>query len=702
MSYDPNKETVILFKDGDFYEPIHLFEVHENGDVLVKKAFRENKAIQSVKDMLKMIDLTRRKYCKPLPSMPRVYKFKQNITLQDMIRIFKQMKTHHYNIVSQVLNYKNKVIGIRVNKEEKQAPIFVPCYPSAVMENIKIEYMDNDDLWIDYRKTRDRLLGIHMETDGKIPCKPMMKIMDDKLIVGFLTETNQFVQINPPSQDIDDDGIELMRHSNYAIKEKESADINITTQKEEDKTRIDSIRKINLESQFYNVFRSKMRLLINDYENYKERQVLIELHDNTSVAYYNKIKRIDKMLRELAEATITFQEFDDKTLEEFQDIISCNQDPDGKCSTEEDGSVKKYCLTTSSGVCQTIFPKNNLISEYDNEKIYFGRLADEILRYRRIRAFMLYPKTHLNISNIDYKIYDTELFLLESVLNKKDYFRDLVPYNSNKYIQNISYDAANPAISQKYSNDVSLDEQRELMNIMNTQGETSNFILDCIRETKPRVIGNDRAGSWRPFFPITMKEIVFESSIACSFIPMIYILQDFLKNKAISEQSVKTSLWNGYSRLFPLFKDKIVALLKRQGKKDFTKMISRGTTLETIIMSDSYYITDLDWWVLSSTVKIPLILFSSTSLKYLSNTVSWMRLGSSGKSDEKYYFVRSPLEYSVNTPTSYHLLSEAIALSDLRGGIFSDAIRGDLKYLDNMQTIDDFLQKYHIIIKKKD
>jgi hypothetical protein len=702
ISHDPNKETIIVFKDGDFYEPIHLFEARENGDVIVKKAFRENKAIQSIKDMLAIIELTKKKYCRPLPSMPRIYKFKQSITLQELIRLIKQMKTRHYNIVSQVLNFKGKVIGIRVNKEEKQAPLFIPCYPSSVVEDMKMEYMDDDSLWIDYRKTRDRLLGIHMETEGKIPCKPLMKIMDDNLIVGFLTETNQFVQINPPSQNIDDDGIEIMKHSNYAIQEKKNADIEITTNKEEDKTRIDSIRKINLEGQFYNVFRSKMRLLINDFENYKERQILIDLHDNTSVAYYNKIKRIDKMLIELAESSIIFQEFDDETLEEFQDIISCNQDPDGKCSANEEGESKKYCLTTSNGVCQTIFPKKNLISGHDNEKVYFGRLADEILRYRRIRSFMLYPKTHLNISNIEYKINETELFLLESVLNKKEYFRDLIPYNSNKYIQNISYDAANPAISQKYSSDVSTEEQKQLLNVMNaTEGETSNFILDCIRETKPRVIGNDRAGSWRPFFPITMKEIVFGSSLACSFIPMIYILQDFLKNKSISEQSVKTTLWKGYSNHFAVFKDKIIALLKRQGKKEFTKMLSKGTTLESIIMSDSYYITDLDWWMLCSVIKLPLILFSSTSLKYLSNTVSWLRLGSSGKPDEKYYFVRSPLEYVVNTPSSYHLLSEAIALSDLKGGVFSDAVRGDVKYIENMQTLDNFLQKYHIIVKKK-
>ena len=88
----------------------------------------------------------------------------------------------------------------------------------------------------------------------------------------------------------------------------------------------------------------------------------------------------------------------------------------------------KTCMQTDNGFCQNIFPKTHLLGDRDNERIYFGRLADELLRYERIRTFMLQPKKYLNLGYSHYQIHDDELFLLDSVL-QKDYFYDLLPYN---------------------------------------------------------------------------------------------------------------------------------------------------------------------------------------------------------------------------------------------------------------------------------
>ena len=81
----------------------------------------------------------------------------------------------------------------------------------------------------------------------RIPCKPVFKIKEDGLIVGIITETNQFIPINEPTLDIYTDDIKSIDDVNYAVIDKES----ITSQ-EIDKDRVNYIHKIKLETSFFN------------------------------------------------------------------------------------------------------------------------------------------------------------------------------------------------------------------------------------------------------------------------------------------------------------------------------------------------------------------------------------------------------------------------------------------------------------------
>ena len=162
---------------------------------MFKKTFLENTVLNEVKEILNLIKLTRKKYCHPLPSMPKKYNFKRNLQLLEIMRI---LKLHHYQIEGQVLNYRNKVIGVRVKKHDDQPILFVPCFPSPIIKDLKTNYMDDIEIWLDYEQTRNRLSVISSETDGKILSRPVIQIMEDGLVVGLLTETNQFVQVNPP------------------------------------------------------------------------------------------------------------------------------------------------------------------------------------------------------------------------------------------------------------------------------------------------------------------------------------------------------------------------------------------------------------------------------------------------------------------------------------------------------------------------
>jgi len=265
---------------------------------------------------------------------------------------------------------------------------------------------------------------------------------------------------------------------------------------------------------------------------------------------------------------------------------------------------------------------------------------------------------------------------------------------------NIHYDTAKPAITQKYSDAVLLKDQELLMNTRTDMSALDEYILDCIEETKANVIGNNKMGSWRLVFPPNTKEIVFGNSIVCSYIPMIYVLQKHLK-APITIENIKKSLWNGYSQLTELYYDKIISILRKQGKRELMDLVKKsGKTLEHVILSDAYYITDMDWWIMSRISQMPLFLFSSTTLKYLETGLNWLVLYK-GAINTKYYYIRSPVDVGLNKPPAYHVVDGQFSLSELKNEAFINAERGSAEYKENFQTLDAFLSKYHFIQRGK-
>lgn len=745
FNYDERKETAIIIKQDNFYEPIHLYEQHESiiisktnevvyelkkGDhysqgkvfdksnnvvhsltnkqtnrvkTVYKIGFIEQTTFDEIREILELIKATSKKYCKPMASLPKKYNFKHNINIVELIRL---LKTIHYKVEYQVLNYRNKAIGVRVKKEEDDSLLFVPCFPSAMVKNLDTIYMDSAELWVDYRQTRNRLNGLSVDSRGKILSKPSVKIIEDGLVVGFLTETNQFVQINPPTQPIDKDGIEEIKHSSYSYNNNEknkSAEKALTTQNESSIERIQIIRNINLESEFYNIFRTMVRIQLNQYENRAIRTEIVETIDDPLFSYRGKLKHVVNELKSLLKAKIMFKEFSKEDLDSIDKVILCDEN----CKDE---SKPKYCLLSDDEHCVTLFPKKHLLSDGDNENIYYLRMADELIRYNRSRLFMFQPNVYMNITDTEYSIKNNELFLLESRLTR-DYFRNLLPYNSDSS-HNIGYDSAQPDSEysgsiQNYTNKIDLEEQSKMLE--KTQKEKKeeigmkDFIVDCIEHTKPNVIGNNKGSSWRIVFPNTAKEIFFNKTFNCSFIPIIYVFQEVYFN-TITIQNIKTALWKGYQDLFKNkeFESKIYSLLKQQGKVDmFNKIKTRKTDFETILFSDDYYITDLDLWVFCTVAKLPIVLISSTSLKSLVSSVNWVKLGGRNIKGEKYFFIRSPADVKNNTPPAYHIIDNGYSFNELKNDMFIKAERGDQEYANNIQSIVSFLSKTTLISRIK-
>ena len=684
-AYDPRRETVILLKHDAYYEPVYLYQIIEDesndiGNIIQsKETFSQQIASSELKKVLGNIQNIIGNYCKPRASMPKQYQFKTNLLANDLLRL---LRVYNYKVQTQVINYRGKVIGLMV-KDNNENPweIFVPTFPSAIINNIEVKQSD-DIMYTNYLNTVNTLLQIHSKSEHSILCKPMLKVVEDELIVGILTETNQFVQIDPPVPNDIDDGIDTLYSTGYSDNNYAETDKQLAINREEDSIRLNTIRNIKLEGQFYSAFRTILRIALSKYENYEFRDQILKLLNNKQYTYQVALRKMEMIIRHILKDTVLFAKYKTGVLNKMSSILDI----------EETYQKTQYCLVSEDDdkSCKLVIPSINLVSNRENNLLYFKRISDELLRYKRIRLFILEPKRHLNIGSSEYKLNDNELLLLQTLLDG-NYFDDLVPIKANEYINNITYDMAEPSIHQKYSTEVTIQEQNAKIN----NNDTSNiFIAECIKETMPSVIGN-QTSYWKQVLPAKSREIVFNNTHNCTFFALIDVINKHTK-RFVSIQLVKNALCRKYSEHMNDNQTKLLRILQLQhGKRKMIERVIRNEiNLEDLIMSEEYYITNLDLWAIASIFNLPILLFSQKPLANLGLSVQWVVLGGDRIIDN-YYCIRSPAN-SKELP-EYHLVTPACKLSEIIG--FSNMVNNP-EYAENNLTFDAYMNTYQISIDK--
>lgn len=685
-SYDSRKDTVFVLKHDNIYEPIYLYEFvkkEPQTGITSQRTFGEKTIHKNIKQLLTNIRKTSSKYCTPLPSLPRVYEFSEPITLDVLVE---QIHKRDYIPISQVANYRNKVIGILVQTDihDKSSMVMLPCFPSAPSMRFKhpvpIKTMDDDTVWKDYITTRDTLIRVFRESEHKIPCLPKLKVMEDELVVGIITATNQFVQIIPPLSEQIDDGIPIHRSTNPVV-----ADNSITTTHSNDTERMETMSRIRLENQFYVAFRSTIRELLNDYIYREKRITILRILESKTHLYNAKLAQLEKELRTLVSDKIVFVDIEMDVLMELNDITEC----------DSDAPENPYCIMKENGVSQLSIPKTNLLSKtQDNESMYYIRMADELLRNNRVKLFMFEPETYFNLVDITYKINAGEFIMSQTAL-QGDYFQEMTVFNNTNYIKNTNYDTAIPSDSQVYANsEISIREQY-------TEPIADEQSIECI-DSIIEIVGSARS-LWKRSFPNTAREVVYKNTIACSFFILITILKAHT-NITHTVLQIKEKLWEGYSRILelnPEYLVKILGILRRQGKKSLMEpVVKRTMTLDALIFSEDYYVSDMDIWVIAQTLKLPIILFSPNGLKGFALKIDWLKCG--GGTHSKHYFIRSMIRADKpNGISNYHLLQPTFALSDLRefSEIINDALEGNAEHARSIQSIETTLDKMELIAK---
>mgnify|MGYP003333598299 CR=1 FL=1 len=360
--FDVNKKTIVLLKNEEYYEPIYIF-TDTNRSIKIKKTFNINDIdlIPEFKESLIFIKNMMISNCAPFPSLPKVYEFKKSNTLKKIIEI---LNSKNITILSQVLNYNGKVVGIIGKINEIVG--YLPCYPSSIILDLDsdIKWIDEID-WFTYENSKKFLEEIYKESDEKINAKPKILVKEEDLIVGFLTETNQFIMINPPLQELDlSEDLDIIEENNYILSDKISL-----LSKKRDVERERMIKNIRLEAKFFNAFRNLIRILLSKSENRELNKELYNLVNNKELMYIDKFRKVNELITEIVTDYVDFVEYDEVQLDSLNEIATCLLQSEEKCKDTI------YC-EFESGKCIFLIPKINLVNKGDNEITFTNEFLD--------------------------------------------------------------------------------------------------------------------------------------------------------------------------------------------------------------------------------------------------------------------------------------------------------------------------------------
>jgi hypothetical protein len=457
--------------------------------------------------------------------------------------------------------------------------------------------------------------------------------VEDELVTGFLTNTNQFVAIKDPIPVSNThDSLKTFTSNNMLV-----ADIDTLTNTNVDTKRVDFIKRIQLETNFYNVFRNTIRILFNDYLHNEERKKIQKECNNKSILYKEQLDKVVNMLHELVGDSVIFAsqsdgyDYNEINENNIHNCITSNIDNDTISNTNKCETSGSICRITNDK-CTLILPKENLVTGTDNELFYYGRMADELIRYNRIKSFIFKPQAYLSFSQVKYNLKDDEIIILQDMLTP-DFFENLIPSDENRYAKYNTFDNAEPIKTQEYNREIQLDA------IINPNHER-----DCIR-SEPKII---KSGQWKTCFPDTYKEITYMKSNYCSLYLIIDIVDEMKGNK-LTVESIKDDLIEEYRKLTDDFTnkdrvDKIVDILREEAQMEANQLQDGTINFEQMILQEGFMAVNFDLWILLNRYEIPSMFISSKPIpetRFNKNEFVCYTY----ENNEKYVFIVTPAMY---------------------------------------------------------
>jgi hypothetical protein len=394
-------------------------------------------------------------------------------------------------------------------------------------------------------------------------------------------------------------------------------------------------------------------------------------------------------------------------------------------------NTPNLCVFTEQNTCNLILPEYNLITSKKNENIYYGRMADELIRYKRIKSFMLQPQTYLLFGKVEYNLDPDEILLLQSLLTQ-DYFERLIPAPTNKYIQFNTYDETLPQITQTYDNvftpnqykkniitttnekqnrenllvadssqsdgdldqdgDLDLDQDGDLD--LDQDGEQRKMIMiDCEPDDNDHIV----SGIWKKCFPKDYYETSYGKNNTCSFRLIIDLIK-MKTNQHYDINEIKSILIEEYNIYYEKYKDKILSIFSVEGKKKLSIQLKTNyVTLSDMIYMENYYLTTFDMWLLLNKLNISSI-FISQKMIMLSHYQKheFVAYGNIG---DNFAFIVLPSVFKEENIPNYKLVKDMntnsnafISVNKLNSGCVERIINA----ISGIQSIKTFLENVNI------
>jgi hypothetical protein len=513
-----------------------------------------------------------------------------------------------------------------------------------------------------------------------------------------------------------------------------NSDVLLTTSTSVDEEREDYIKRIKMETNFYNIFRNTIRILLNNYENVELREKIEGEIAKEFVIYSQKLKTITRLLKDLVSDKVLFNG-NDSYYKLIQDASTCIVKNNQLCSKSQG-----LCAISDNGNCSLIIPELNLITHKENEPIYYGRIADEIIRYSRIKSFMFQPQFFLSFGNINYNLRDNEIIMIQSSLTQ-EYFESIVPTIINNFVKYNSYDEVEPIIRQVYDNVITnntpiqkknstiiipkkkivIDEDveenkedkeeregiQELEKIEDKEKkEEKEEREEIINKCKPSTNIKITSGAWGKCFEKNFKELEFNNLHYCTFSIISYLIEQKTGQPKTVNQ-LKNILVEEYSKYLPTYLNQIVDILIVEGKKIIGEKVEKNgekvserdrkekITFVDFINDESYFLTPFDLWLLVQKYKIPCIFLSKTIINLIETNYTKNLFLGYGFEGDNFAFIVIPGLRAENIPGYKLLLTNTAEVFIPIDSIIDTPCRDKIiDVIQNSKTIEEMLVSY--------
>ena len=421
-------DTILLYKKGITYEPIVIRNETKKNIQLIKM-FNKKNTPKPIFSVLKTTLMNISKSCEST-IVNQNYGFRKNIQFREIVdKYLETFKANQMTILTQILNFDGSTIGFIIKDLEIDGEYYIPCAPSPMNKHFNYEYI-TDKYWSSYTITKEALLKIYELSDSAIACKPVIKVVDKEMIVGIITNGNQFIMINEPEPNMNhNDDLITKNIENPYLADKEL----FQERGEFDRDRRDTMLKIKLERNFYKAYYDTMKININDSSKEGIKSSIIHIIQNDSLDFFEKFGKLIEILYNMENEFVHFTDYSQDILDNLEEIAVCDNE-------NED----EYCLLVQ-GTKKIMIPRLNLYTNESNEKAYLYRFVEDLLRKNNVHHDIFKSKSSYIDSYIQYSILPNEILILETAMQNKYLANTSLHKNvKSKYVKHSSYDDMDP------------------------------------------------------------------------------------------------------------------------------------------------------------------------------------------------------------------------------------------------------------------